>query len=83
MSILKEIAGAVAAVFALMLMCDGLFGVNETRFDDDYFQSNTYEPRSNAIDFASHRTPAARVSDAFAQFTPGDAKPNKRRPSAA
>jgi hypothetical protein len=78
MSILKEIAGAVAGVCALVFVCDALFGVNEPRFDDAYFQSSFYAPRSSALRFAGRTTPAARVSDAFAQFAPGEAKSNKR-----
>ena len=78
MSILKEIVGAVVGVYALVFACDALFGVYDARFDDAYYQSSFYAPRSNEFRFASNTTPAARVSDAFAQFTPGEAKPNKR-----
>ena len=81
MSVLREIAAAVAGVSALIVVCDACFGVGEARFDDDYYRSSFYAPRSNATNearFASHLTPAARVSDAFAQFMPGEAKPGKR-----
>lgn len=78
MSVLKEIAAAVAGVWALLAVCDALFGVGEARFDDDYYRSSFYAPRPSEFRFASNTTPAARVSDAFAQFTPGEAKPGKR-----
>jgi hypothetical protein len=77
MSILREIAGAVVGVYALLFVCDALFGVNE-RFDDAYYRSSTYAPSANEFRFASSTTPAERVSDAFAQFTPRQAKPDKR-----
>lgn len=79
MSVLKEIAAAVAGVYALLLVCDAAFGVG--RFDDDYYRSSFYAPRSNAsneVRVAGDVTPAARVADAFAQFTPGEARPGKR-----
>jgi hypothetical protein len=78
MSVLKEIAAAAAGVCALLFVCDAVFGVGETRFDDDYYRSSFYAPQSNEFRFASNTPPAARVSDAFAQFTPGEAKPGKR-----
>jgi len=78
MSVLKEIAAAAAGVCALLFACDALFGVGEARFDDDYYRASFYAPRSNEFRFASNTTPAERVSDAFAQFTPGEAKPGKR-----
>jgi hypothetical protein len=78
MSVLKEIAAAVVAVYALLFACDTLFGVGEARFDDDYYRSSFYAPRPNEFRFASNTTPAARVGDAFAQFTPGEAKPGRR-----
>ena len=78
MSVLKEIAAAAACVCALLFVCDAVFGVGETRFDDDYYRSSFYAPQSNEFRFASNTTPAARVSDAFGQFTPGEAKPGKR-----
>ena len=71
MSVLREIAAAVAAVWALLFACDAVFGVGEARFDDDYYRASFYAPRSNEFRFASNTPPAARVSDAFAQFTPG------------
>jgi hypothetical protein len=78
MSVLKEIAAAAAGVCALLFVCDAVFGVGETRFDDDYYRSSFYAQQSNEFRFASNTPPAARVSDAFAQFTPGEAKPGKR-----
>jgi hypothetical protein len=78
MSVLKETAAAVAGVCALLFACDALFGVGEARFDDDYYRSSFYAPRSNEFRFAGNTPPAARVSDAFAQFTPREAKPGKR-----
>jgi len=78
MSVLKEVVAAVAGVYALLFVCDALFGVGEVRFDDSYYSASFYAPRSE-FRFASGTTPAARVSDAFAQFTPsGDVKPNRR-----
>jgi hypothetical protein len=78
MSVLKEIAAAVAGVCALLFVCDGLFGVGEARFDDDYYRSSFYAPRSNEFRFASNTPPAARVSDAFGQFSSGETKSGKR-----
>jgi hypothetical protein len=34
MSVLREIVAAVAGVYALLFVCDALFGVGEARFDD-------------------------------------------------
>ncbi|MBI5319341.1 hypothetical protein [Bradyrhizobium sp.] len=81
MSVLKEIAAAVAGVCALIVVCDACFGVGEARFDDDYYRASFYAPQlsaRNEFRFAGNTTPAARVSDAFAQFTPGDARHGKR-----
>ena len=79
MSVLKEIAAAVAGVYALLLVCDVAFGVGEARFDNDYYLASFYAPRpNNEFRFAGNTTPAMRVADAFAQFKPGDAKPGKR-----
>ena len=78
MSVFKEIAAAVAGVCALIFACDAVFGVGEARFDDDYYRSSFYAPQSNEFRFAGNTTPAARVADAFAQFTSGEAKPGKR-----
>ena len=76
MSVLKEIAAAIVGVYALLFACDAAFGVG--RFDDDYYRASFYAPRpSDEFRFASDTTPAARVSDAFAQFTPGEAKPKR------
>ena len=82
MSVLKEIGAAVVGVCALIIACDAVFGVGEARFDDDYFRSSFYAPRvklTNELRLASDITPAARVSDAFAQFIPGEAKPREAR----
>ena len=79
MSVFKETAAAIAGVWALLLVCDACFGVGEARFDNDYYLASFYAPRSDKeFRFASNITPAARVADAFAQFTPGEAKPGKR-----
>ncbi|MFK4508314.1 hypothetical protein IQ17_05378 [Bradyrhizobium daqingense] len=78
MSILREIVAAVAGVYALLFVCDALFGVGETRFDDSYYRASFYAPRPKEFRFADGTTPAARVSDAFAQFSAGEARPNKR-----
>ncbi len=79
MPILKEIVAAVAGVYALLFVCDALFGVGEARFDDAYYRSEFYAPRPKEFRFAEGTTPpAVRVSDAFAQFSAGEAKPNKR-----
>jgi len=78
-SVLKEIAAAVAGVYALLLVCDVAFGVGEARFDDNYYLASFYAPRlTYECRFAGNITPATRVADAFAQFTPGEAKPAKR-----
>jgi hypothetical protein len=78
MSVLKEIAAAVAGVCALIFACDAVFGTGGARFDDDYYRASFYAPQPSEFRFAANTTPAARVSDAFAQFTPGEAKPGKR-----
>lgn len=78
MSILKEIVAAVAGVYALLFVCDALFGAGEARFDDAYYSASFYAPRPKEIRFASDTPPAVRVSAAFAQFAPGDAKSNRR-----
>ena len=78
MSVLKEIAAAVVGVYALLLACDACFGVGEARFDDDFYRASFYAPRPGEVRIAGNVTPAARVSDAFAQFTPGEARPGKR-----
>ena len=78
MSIFKEVVAAVAGVYALLFVCDALFGVGETRFDDNYYSARFYAPRPKEFRFADGTTPAARVSDAFAQFSAGEAKTNKR-----
>lgn len=78
MSILKEIVAAVAGVYALLLVCDALFGVGEARFDDSYYSASFYAPRPKEFRFADGTTPAARVSDAFAQFSASETKPNRR-----
>ena len=78
MSVLKETAAAVAGVCALLFVCDAVFGVGEARFDDEYYRASFYAPRPEAPHFAGNSTPAARVADAFAQFTPGEARPGRR-----
>ncbi|MCP3368406.1 hypothetical protein [Bradyrhizobium cajani] len=78
MSVLREVVIAVAGVYALLCVCDTLFGVGETRFDDVYYSASFYAPRPKEFRFASDTPPATRVSDAFAQFAPGESKPNKR-----
>ena len=78
MSVLKEIVGAVAGVYALLFVCDALFGVGEARFDDSYYSASFYAPRPKEFRFASDTPPATRVSEAFAQFSATEAKPNKR-----
>ncbi len=79
MSVLKEIAAAVAGVCALIGACDAVFGVGEARFDDDYYLASFYAPRpTSEFRFARSATPAARISDTFAQFKPGEVKPARR-----
>jgi hypothetical protein len=78
MSVLREIVAAVAGVYALLFVCDALFGIGETRFDDSYYTASFYAPRPKEFRFAGDTPPAVRVSDAFAQFSPAEAKPNKR-----
>jgi hypothetical protein len=77
MSVLREIAAAIVGVYALLFACDAVFGVGGARFDDEYYRASFYAPRSSEFRFASDATPAARVSDAFAQFAPGEAKPKR------
>jgi hypothetical protein len=78
MSVFREIVVAVAGVYALLFACDAVFGVGEARFDDAYYSASFYAPKPKEFRFASDTPPAVRVSDAFAQFAPGDAKPNRR-----
>jgi hypothetical protein len=78
MSVLREIVVAVAGVYALLLVCDAVFGVGEARFDDAYYLSSFYAPCPHEFRFASGTSPAARVRDAFAQFGPGEVRPNRR-----
>ena len=78
MAILREVVVAVGGVYALLFVCDALFGIGEMRFDDAYYSRDFYAPRSKEFRFANGTTPAARVSDAFAQFAPSDAKIGKR-----
>ena len=78
MTILREIAVAMAGVYALLLACDAMFGIGDGRFDDVYYNRDFYAPRSQEFRFAGDTPPAVRVSDAFAQFAPGEARPNKR-----
>ena len=78
MSILREIVAAVAGVYALLFVCDALFGVGETRFDDAYYHASFYAPKPKEFRFAGDTPPAVRVSEAFAQFSASEAKPNKR-----
>jgi hypothetical protein len=78
MSVLKEVVVAVVGVYALLLACDALFGVGETRFEDSYYSASFYAPRPQEFRFKGDTPPATRVSDAFAQFSAAEAKPNKR-----
>jgi hypothetical protein len=78
MSVLREIVAAVAGVYALLFACDALFGVGEARFDDSYYSAGFYAPLPKEFRFAGDTPPAVRVSDAFAQFSTAEAKPNKR-----
>lgn len=78
MSVLKEIAAAVAGVSALIFVCDAVFGGGDGRFDDEYYRSSFYAPRPAEFRFAGDTTPVARISDTFAQFVPSDAKPGRR-----
>jgi len=78
MSIFREIVVAVAGVYALLFACDAVFGVGEARFDDSYYSASFYAPKPQEFRFKGDTPPAARVSDAFAQFSAADAKPNKR-----
>ncbi|MBR0704083.1 hypothetical protein JQ599_29540 [Bradyrhizobium diazoefficiens] len=78
MSILREIVAAVAGVYALLLVCDALFGVGEVRFDDNYYRASFYAPRPKEFRFATDTPPAVRVSEAFALFSAGEVKPTRR-----
>ena len=78
MSVFREIVAAVAGVYALLFVCDALFGVGEARFDDAYYSASFYAPKPQEFRFASDTSPATRVSDAFAQFSATEARPNKR-----
>lgn len=81
MSILKETAAAVVGVCALIGVCDAVFGVGGARFDDDYYRASFYAPRTGDVSqprLARDISPALRVSEAFAQFTPGEAKTIRR-----
>jgi hypothetical protein len=77
-SILREIVVAVAGVYALLFVCDAVFGIGEARFDDAYYTGSFYAPRAQEFRFPKDISPAARVSDAFAHFAPSEARPGKR-----
>ncbi|MCP3407701.1 hypothetical protein [Bradyrhizobium sp. CCGB01] len=78
MSVFREIVAAVAGVYALLVVCDALFGVGEPRFDDAYYRASFYAPRPKEFRFAGDTPPAVRVSDAFAQFSASETRTNKR-----
>ncbi|MGY3359821.1 hypothetical protein ACVWZK_006484 [Bradyrhizobium sp. GM0.4] len=78
MSVLREVVVAIAGVYALLFACDAMFGIGEARFDDVYYSASFYAPRPKEFRSAGDTPPAVRVSEAFAQFAPGEAKPNKR-----
>jgi len=77
MSVLREVVVAIAGVYALLFACDAMFGIGEARFDDAYYSASFYAPRPKEFRFAGDTPPAVRVSEAFAQFAAGQAKPNK------
>ena len=78
MSVLREVVVAIAGVYALLFACDAMFGIGEARFDDAYYSASFYAPRPKEFRFAGDTPPATRVSDAFAQFSATESKPNKR-----
>jgi hypothetical protein len=78
MSVLKEVVVAVVGVYALLFVCDAMFGVGDTRFDESYYSASFYAPKPQEFRFAGDASPATRVSDAFAQFSAAEVKPNKR-----
>ncbi|WP_375309650.1 hypothetical protein WHZ77_20785 [Bradyrhizobium sp. A5] len=78
MSVVREIVAAIAGVYALLFVCDAVFGVGEARFDDTYYSASHYAPRPKEFRFAGDTPPAVRVRDAFAQFAPSEARPNRR-----
>lgn len=78
MSVLKEVVAAVAGVYALLFICDAVFGVGEARFDDSYYSASFYAPKPKEFRFSTDTPPATRVSEAFARFSATDTKPNKR-----
>ena len=46
--------------------------------DDPIACASFYAPRQREFRFAGDTPPAVRVSEAFAQFAPGEARPNRR-----
>ena len=78
MSVLREVVVAIAGVYALLFACAALFGIGEARFDDSYYSASFYAPKPQEFRFAGDTPPATRVSDAFAQFSATESKPNKR-----
>jgi hypothetical protein len=78
MIIVKEAGFAAAAVFALLLISDALFGKQESRFDEMFYESSYYAPQSLSFRYARNATPAQRIDDIFAQFFPAEAKRSRR-----
>ena len=76
MTVLKETVVAVLGVYALLFACDTLF--TPARFDDALFDRSFYAPKPQEFRFAEDTPPAVRVRDAFAQFSPGVARPTQR-----
>ncbi|MBR0712502.1 hypothetical protein JQ632_00885 [Bradyrhizobium liaoningense] len=74
----REAAIALVAMLGLLFVSDAFFGDGDPRFDNAFYDSAFYAPRSKEFRFASDITPAARVDDMFSQFFPSEGKRNKR-----
>ncbi|MDE2377323.1 hypothetical protein [Bradyrhizobium sp.] len=78
MPVLRECAIVAAALFALLVVSDAMFGedAGRGRFDAALYDSTTYAPRSD--DSLRNASPAVRVREVFAQFLPGEGQRGKR-----
>jgi hypothetical protein len=74
----REVIIATVAMVGLLFASNALFGAADSRFDDAFYDSAFYAPRSAEFRFASDITPADRVNEMFSQFFPSEGKRNKR-----
>jgi hypothetical protein len=72
MPVLRECAIVGAALVALLVVSDAIFGedAGAWRFEASLYDSATYAPRAD--DTLRNAPPAVRVREVFAQFLPGE-----------